>query len=63
MSINSPTRTTPSFTCPFCRRQESVHNRPLHLRTCSEVDHDVQIERVQRNTIDAEYDRAFGECR
>jgi hypothetical protein len=49
------------FVCPFCSQQVSTHNRPQHLRSCRNAGRDVQIERTQRNTIDAEYDRAMGE--
>lgn len=59
MSAEIGSETGPTFVCPFCSHHESVHNRPLHIRTCLKAERDVQIERVQRNTIDAEYDRAM----
>ncbi|MFC6725477.1 hypothetical protein ACFQE1_14085 [Halobium palmae] len=63
MSANAGSNTGGAFVCPFCHEEESTHNRPLHLRTCRKVEKDVQVERVQRNTIDAEYDRAMGRVR
>lgn len=60
MSAKDGSKTGVAFNCPFCSQQVSTHNRPQHLRTCRDAERDVQIERTQRNTIDAEYDRAMG---
>ncbi|MFC6723184.1 hypothetical protein ACFQE1_02005 [Halobium palmae] len=60
MSAKDGSKTGAAFNCPFCSQQVSTHNRPQHLRTCRDAERDVQIERTQRNTIDAEYDRAMG---
>jgi hypothetical protein len=58
MSAKNCNGSAPTFVCPFCEEQESIHNRALHLQSCRKVERDIQVERVQRNTIDAEYDRA-----